>query len=591
MFCFLQVFCSLFSGLLLSAAIPNEFLKLGNPLLALVALVPLYIAITRSRSFKGAFWCCFLHGGFTHLLSSFWLGNFQGFAAFTLGASLVGTAFIEGFVGLFIYLPFAKRQLTQNSGGNFLIPLRIFSFSAVYVIYEWCKSTGFLAYPWGTLSMTMYRWPVIMQIADITGPYGVSFLLALINSTIAEGLLEFNSIVKKSGKTAQASSWIQVLKAVACLTLAVLCYGSYQMAKERTPVKYMNTVMVQQNLDTYNSNENEGIRISQNLTEDGIKELKNQDLSTDLVVWSEGVLGKNFPRAEKYYDKFPRPVPLISFIKKQKVPFIIGGSKAIDEEKHQYGNAAILFNKFGRVEGSYTKLHLVPFAEAIPFVEYPAMRKLVKKIAGFSYGWTAGKKYTLFEIPVSDLDVVDTEPVEIISLTNPPAKKKPTVMVSTPICFDDAFAHVCRGLFLSGSEVFMNITNDSWSKKESSEYQHFVVSSYRAIEYRTTLARCTNSGYSVVVGPDGRIQKDCPLFVEDYVAERIPVYQRVITTYAKFGDWVAYASLLFLFVFVLFEFNYEKTHTVTEISTELVKTRRRKTSGTTARTRSSSSSK
>ncbi|MCR5172632.1 MAG: apolipoprotein N-acyltransferase [Treponema sp.] len=580
MFCFLQVFCSLFSGLLLSAAIPNEFLKLGNPLLAIVSLVPLYIAIRRARSFKGAFWCCFLHGGFTHLLSSFWLGNFQGFAAFTLGASLVGTAFIEGFTGLFIYLPFSKTHLTQNSNDGFLVPLRIFWFSAVYLVYEWCKSTGFLAYPWGTLSMTMYRWPLIMQIADITGPYGVSFLLALINATISEGLLEFNSVIKKTDKTDRGTSYIQVFKAVACLTLAILCYGTYQTAKERTPVKYMNTVMVQQNLDTYNSNENEGIRISQHLTEEGIKELKNQDLSTDLVVWSEGVLGKNFPRAENYYDKFPRPVPLTAFIKKQKVPFIIGGSKAIDEEKHQYGNAALLFNRFGKLEGSYIKLHLVPFAEAIPFVEYPAVRKLVKKIAGFSYGWTSGKKYTLFEVPVSELDAVDTEAVEVISLTSSKIKKKPTVMVSSPICFDDAFSHVCRGLFLSGSEVFMNITNDSWSKKESSEYQHFVVSSYRAIEYRTTLARCTNSGYSVVVGPDGKILQDCPLFVESYVAARIPVYQRVMTTYARFGDWVAYLSLLFLFVFAIYEFNYEKTHAVTEISTELVKTRRRTTSST-----------
>ena len=97
--------------------------------------------------------------------------------------------------------------------------------------------------------------------------------------------------------------------------------------------------------------------------------------------------------------------PLIRYIKEKKVPFIIGGAMILDRENHKFSNAALLFNKNGELAGAYSKLHLVPFAEAIPFVEYEPVRNFIKKIAGFSYGWTAGTKNTVFEIPVSSIPV------------------------------------------------------------------------------------------------------------------------------------------------------------------------------------------
>ena len=99
MFCFLQVFSVFFSSVLLSLAIPNEIFKTGCPVFALFALVPLYTAISRTESYRQAFFLSFLHGGLVHLFSSFWLKNFQGMALFTLGASLLETALIEEILG------------------------------------------------------------------------------------------------------------------------------------------------------------------------------------------------------------------------------------------------------------------------------------------------------------------------------------------------------------------------------------------------------------------------------------------------------------------------------------------------------------
>lgn len=582
MFCFLQVFCSLFSGVILSLAIPNEFLKFGSPLLGIFALVPLYYAIRQTKSYKTAFWLFWIHGAITHLISSFWLGNFHGFAIFTLGASDIGTAFIEAFVGLIIFFPFSKNQdellLQEKAGIKFWnIPLRIIWFSSIYVIYEWCKSTGFLAYPWGTVSMTSFPWPIFTQIADITGPYGITFIFVLIASFVAEGLYLITTNKLSFGIKNNVDSYIQFSKLVLVIVVFVGVYGIYQYVKPRQVIKKMNTVLVQQNLDPWGGNDREIINISKRLTEEKILDLKEQGKKPDLVVWSEGVLSKKFPNAQSYYEKIPEDESLMNFIKRMNVPFIIGGSVTIDRENHKYGNAALLINKNGKYTGSYIKLHLVPFAEAIPGVEYEIIRKLIKKIAGFSYGWTQGNKYTLFEIPISDRNTIDTSKSEIISLEKTTKqKKKPSVLISTPICFDDAFGEVCRGLYKSGCEVFVNITNDSWSQTESAEYQHFVVASLRAIEYRTTLVRATNSGYTVVVDPSGKILFDLPLFVEDALGVTVPVYERIETVYSKFGNWLPYSIMVLSLIYIILVRTIEKESVITEISVDLVKNKRKR---------------
>ena len=148
----LQVFCSTFSGIALALAIPNEILAFGSPFIAMFALTPLYIALIQSKSSKEAFWLCALQGAVTHLLSSFWLGNFYGFAVFTLGASDIGTGILEGMMSLFFYFPllFKKSQddLEELAGAKpFSVSFRTVWFAGTYTVWEWVKSTGFLAYP------------------------------------------------------------------------------------------------------------------------------------------------------------------------------------------------------------------------------------------------------------------------------------------------------------------------------------------------------------------------------------------------------------------------------------------------------------
>ena len=163
----------------------------------------------------------------------------------------------------------------------------------------------------------------------------------------------------------------------------------------------------------------------------------------------------------------------------------------------------------------------------------------------------------MFEIPLSQREF-DQDDFEIVSedfkKRVEKSKKGTSVLVSTPICFDDSAAEVCRALYHAGSEVFVNITNDSWSKTNSAEIQHFVVAAFRAIEYRTTLARCANSGFTVVVGPNGKILQSIPLFEKNALAAEIPIFKRTMTIYARFGNWLPKLCSILIALYIMRKF-------------------------------------
>jgi apolipoprotein N-acyltransferase len=187
-------------------------------------------------------------------------------------------------------------------------------------------------------------------------------------------------------------------------------------------------------------------------------------------------------------------------------------------------------------------------------MEVPAIHAFMEKVVGISAGWTPGDQYVYFDVPCRITENYKLPAVKDIDLNKDYMQQKLeeqkpyTVRLSTPICFDDAFTDIMRPLFLNGCELFVNITDDSWSLKKSSEIQHFVIASYRAIEYRTTLIRSANAGYSVVVDPAGKVIADQPLFEESALVYDVPVYEHKMTTYARFGNWLPYLCLA---VFVL----------------------------------------
>ncbi|MGP1459713.1 MAG: apolipoprotein N-acyltransferase [Treponema sp.] len=563
---FLQVFYIFFSAALLALAIPNELFKLGSPLFALVSLIPLYAAYSRFKSYKEASALFALHTFLVHLMTSFWLAFFKDFAVFTLGASAVGTGIIGGFIGLVLYLPFAQAKknvpafMRYARAGAFFIPLKIFWFAAVYVFYEWIKSIGFLGYPWGTVSSAFFLWKLPIQIADITGTYGVSFLAALFAAVCGEGhFLRAESMRFAGGgknvfrKSDVFQSYAAAGKTAIALFLLTIVYGTYQYARPRKAIKFLNTIMVQQNADPWlQTDDNETILLSQKLVREKLDECAASQTEPDLVAWSECCLRYTFPNAQYHYNFYPAEDPLVLFIQQTGVPFIIGAPYKPDEYSGRVFNAAVLFDKDGVFRGAYGKNHLVPFAEAIPFSNIPVVRDFLRSVIHITAGWAPGDRYVLFEVPARYPAHRTLPAAQVISLTQSLDEQTkedaapPSVKIASPICFDDAFPDVCTPLAKSGAELFLNLTDDSWSRLDSAEYQHFTVAAYRAIELRTTLARSTNAGFSAVVDPTGRIRSAMQTFQAAALFTKIPVYERRTTVYMRFGDWLP--ELLFALI-------------------------------------------
>ena len=577
----LQVFCAIFSGAMLGLSISNGILPFGSPLLALFSLVPFYCAIYRSKSYREAFWISALQALTVHLISSWWLSNFKDYAIFTLGASAFGTALEMGLCGVFFYLPVSRfsksKKLEENAGLHpFSMIFRMIWFTACYVMWEYIKSVKFLGYPWGTVSSASYRWKIIGQIADITGVWGITFLFVFFNSFVAEGILLLEKISAAQKPYSILKDYKQAGKLLLTVSVCVLAYGSCRYFIPESPVKHLNTIVVQPcgNPWTEDSqSEEEKLKAQMKLTEDAVNSMKEKELQPDLVVWSEGILDRSFPNSQSYYKKNPDSESLSAFIKRMNVPFLMGGRATVNREKRHYNNIAVLYDAQGNYSGFYAKAHLVPFAEEIPFQDSPLIKAVMQAVAGFSSGWTKGKQLVLFTVPDSEYNEKQS-PLENwpdlqkeIRLNSNGTSEQETrdyytrntntnplsyVSFTTPICFEDAFNDVCSKLYRLGSEAFIVITNDSWSLTNSAEYQHFIVSYFRAIEYRTTLVRCGKSGYSVVVNPQGKIIDDIPPFTEAAMISQVPVYERKQTVYSKFGDWFAFLCMIFIAIYTLF---------------------------------------
>jgi apolipoprotein N-acyltransferase len=493
------------SAVLMTLAVPNEVFKHGLVPLGFIALIPLYIALLEQPGPKSAALVTGLFGALQHGLSSFWLWFFQDFRIWTLGSTCVAYFVVYAVLGLYLWL-------FLNRGGR----ARPLAFIVLWTAFEYQKSIGFLGYPWGLIPYSLTDALPLLQIADLTGLYGVTAVLAAFNAALAELILGLGE-----GKALPLRLRRGYSLAALALVLCSLGYGLVRMAIPIPKLGSLDAILVQQNTDPWASgDENEAVAANIRLARQA---LATAPRKPDLILFSESSLLRPYAEFRGYFNANPPKEPLIPFIRESGAWLLTGAPVVIDWTTYDATNSVILIDPQTRLVQSYAKIHPVPFAEAIPFMEYPGFKHFMQKVVGLEAGWAMGKDYVVFDLPT----------------------KAGNFRFGAPICFEDAFADVCRDFSLGGADLLINLTNIAWSRTQSAEIQHWAAARFRSIESRKTLVRSTNGGVSCVVGPYGENLVSLPLFTAASQFVEVPVYRTASPTlYIRWGDWFAKASLL-----------------------------------------------
>jgi apolipoprotein N-acyltransferase len=170
-------------------------------------------------------------------------------------------------------------------------------------------------------------------------------------------------------------------------------------------------------------------------------------------------------------------------------------------------NAAGLFAPGDAHVTAYAKRHLVPFGERMPFQWLiPALGKLELGQAE----WTPGREAVLF-----------------------PSAAGP---FSTLICFEAIFPGLARSDVRKGARWLVNITNDEWFGNGAALQQHAAMAVFRAVEHHVPLARCANTGLTILVDSNGRVTQSVPVFAPAVLTGALSA-PGPETLYTRVGDW------------------------------------------------------
>ncbi|HZV81002.1 MAG TPA: apolipoprotein N-acyltransferase, partial [Geobacteraceae bacterium] len=356
--------------------------------------------------------------------------------------------------------------------------------------------TGF---PWATLGYTQYRTLPLIQIADITGVYGVSFLLVLANVVLFR---------MARGITGRGDIRYPLSLSALLVALLGVCVG-YGFVGLNAPEsgRKVRVALAQGNIPQdikWNpAFQEETVSIYERLSR------KSAGGDFDLVVWPESSLPFFFEREPVYSAR-------VINLAKELATSLIVSSPAIEKGvmKDRLLNSAFLIDADGRTLGRADKVHLVPFGEYVPLAKLlPFVNKMVEGIGDFS----PGERIVPLQARFGRLGML--------------------------VCFEGIFPEISRQYVRQGATMLVNITNDAWFGRSSAPYQHLSMTVFRAVENRVPLVRAANTGITAIIDSRGHIVRMTGLFHEALLTGEVRTGSR-LTFYTRYGDLFAWICVL-----------------------------------------------
>ena len=488
---FKSICAAVVSGLLLAAAFPT----LNFYLLAWVALVPLLLVMRQRPFFAG-----FLTGAVFFAAVLYWLntvmttyGGLSPLFAFLAYSFLV--IYLATYFGLATWVACRLETI-------FKIPY-LFTLPPLWVALEYLRGWLLTGFPWATLGYSQQDFSLAIQSCDVTGIYGVSLLLVVVNCAVA------GVIASPQNRLA----WFGVA-ATGLICISHFGYGAWRESQSlEQREEQLRVALIQGNIDQAQKWAVERREYSVDRYRGLSLEAAKQQ--PDLLIWPEA--------ATPFFvqDQSPLAAQVRVLPKQLQIPLLVGSPSyhRQSDNQYQYFNSAFLFASSGEELGRSDKKHLVPFGEYVPLGRVLSfVNKLVSGVGDFSPGKV--KPLTLGRHPLGVL-----------------------------ICYEAIFPTLARNYVQHGSDLLVNLTNDAWFGDSSAPWQLLAMTRFRAIENRIWIARVANTGVSALISPAGKVVQQGSIFVPLVLVGDVGLGAES-TFYTRFGDIFAYICLTISGVFL-----------------------------------------
>ncbi len=496
-------FPALLSGVALIFAFPpyNKFL------LAFMALTPLLASLPKTPSYGSAMRMGVLTGLCYFFGTQYWVyHSINHFGGVSLWLSVIIVFSLALYQSLYTGLFAVLFRLTIKGTS---LPAMIIS-PVFWVMLEYLKTYIITGFPWSSIGYSQYQFLTFIQFADLTGIYGVSFMVVAVNGSLADIFIMKARRLEMPLFNLSFTITGYVLLAI-ILTL-IPFYGNYRLDQER-PGKNISISIVQGNIDQnkkWNAEyQNFVIQKYKNLSLSSIKD------SPELIVWPESALPFYFGNDQKNTES------LFAFQEDLDIPLLTGAVlvNRKPDGTHTLSNSAILL-KENNISYRYDKVHLVPFGEYVPLKKLLFfVDRMVEGIGDFE----SGRHFNRGNVSGEEFGVA--------------------------ICYEIIFPGLNRKFFKDGGSFLVTVTNDAWFGKTPGPFQHFSMSVFRAIENRKPVVRAANTGVSGFIDSSGHILDVTPIFQTSVLSKTIKTdYSR--SFYSRFGDLVPYFCIIIsIFIF------------------------------------------
>ncbi len=489
--------------------------------LAYIALTPLGLLAVRGKPSRRLFALVYLAGFLWWVVMVRWLYQVTGAGYFAVSAYL--GLYLPLFVGLAGVI-LRRLPIPATLG----VPL-------VWVGLEYLRGIALTGFPWFLLGHSQPT--TMIQIADLSGAYGVSFVVAMSGGLLIDLMLHplvrrDGSGGKRMGRTLRLAllCWAGVLGATLAygvwrINTTPLLKGGLKVAVVQTDVTQSNKMSL--DIEQRQADFQDFMKLHENALAGGPTLIVSpetmvpaglNDASQRAARVAEDQLQSHPPDPETdlgqhLLQDLQRTQMFVEtrrqlrdFAKTHGVFLLVGGHRyehwqlftikgwpgVVPQPDENY-NTAFLFDTHGELAGYYDKIHRVPFGEYVPWVEHwPwAKRMFIKYLTPYhsDYSLTAGQRLAV-------LTVAD------------PDNGRPW-RIAAPICFEDVVSYVCRRMCYGRGgkrvDVLVNLTNDGWYPGTAEGYQHEQIARFRCVENRVPMVRAVNRGVSGFIDSAGRV--------------------------------------------------------------------------------------